>query len=506
MPLRMRSRLLKAGFSIASTFSVSARRGLPAERKSRRWLATARFVARFATLTSSPVMESLAQGSSSVTTAFRCRNLTRSEPLDFATWLWFVRIATECYTGQAPAPQTRFASIWVRMREQLGRLAGMVASSTYSSRPIYLDYHATTPVDPRVAEVIRHALLEAFGNANSTDHAYGDEAAGMVAVAQRHVGKLVGGEPAAVQFTSGSTEAIQLAIWHAVRSRRTTGPLQVVASAVEHRAVLTALAVGEAQGDLVVRWAPVDERARLDVERLEALAQGADLVCVMAANNEVGTIYPVAEIARLAADAGADVLVDATQAAGRVELAAEVWGVTYLVLSAHKLYGPKGVGALVSAPGKRSDRHGTPNVPGIAGFGEACRLRIHERADDELRIAALRDRLEALLCARIPELSVNGDRERRLPSNLHISVEGVPNDAVVARLRSTVAISTGAACTSGTPEPSHVLRAMGLSSDRQDGALRIGLGKFTTPEEVERAAEHIATAVQSTRAAMGISR
>lgn len=380
----------------------------------------------------------------------------------------------------------------------------MVVPVLPRSRPIYLDYHATTPVDPRIVEVIRYALLEAFGNANSADHAYGEEAAALVADARRHVANLVGSEPAGVHFTSGSTEAIRRAIQHAVQSRRDARPLQVVASTVEHRAVLSALAEGEAHGELDIRWAPVDGCARLDMARLETLLPGADLVCVMAANNEVGTLYPVAEIARLAADVGASVLVDATQAAGRIDLAAQAWEVAYLVLSAHKLYGPKGVGALVSSPLMRFPDHGTPNVPGIAGFGEACRLRSEERGADEPRIAALRNRLEALLRTRIQGLGVNGDPDHRLSGNLHVSVPGVPNDAVIARLRDTVAISTGAACTSGTPEPSHVLRAMGLSDDRQEGALRIGVGKFTSDLDIECAADHIAHAVECTRAAMGI--
>lgn len=378
----------------------------------------------------------------------------------------------------------------------------MAMSAAGTPRPIYLDHHATTPVDPRVAEVVRYAMVEAFGNANSVDHAFGDEAAAMVKTASREVAELVGAYPERVQFTSGSTEAIRIALGHAIRARRAAGPLQVVASTVEHRAVLAPLAELEARGDVVLRWASVDEYARLDMRRLEELARGADLVCAMAANNEVGTVYPVAEIARLALAAGAELLVDATQAAGRVELQADVWGITYLVLSGHKLYGPKGVGALVGPRQVRSGVHGTPNVPGIAGFGEACRIRRLEREADEPRIAGLRDRLEALLCREIPGLSVNGDRQYRLSGNLHVSVSGVPNDAVVARLRSTVAISTGAACTSGTPEPSHVLRAMGLSADRVDGALRIGLGKFTTASEVDRAVDHIASAVHLTRTAM----
>lgn len=378
----------------------------------------------------------------------------------------------------------------------------MIPRHASESRPVYLDYHATTPVDPRVAEVVRHALLEAFGNANSREHQYGDEAAALVDGARSHVAVLVGAETEQVQFTSGSSDAIRRAIFHAAM-RAGSRPLQVVASSVEHRAVLDVLASLHVAGRAHVRKAPVDERAQLDLDALGDLARGADLVCVMAANNEVGTVYPVEEVARIARDAGAAVLVDATQAAGRLDLQVNAWGVTYLSLSAHKIYGPKGVGALVIGGLEMpEDEHGTPNVPGIAGLGEACRLRCAERAEDEPRIAAMRDRLESLLAEHVPGLVVNGDRENRLSGNLHVSARGIPNDAVLARLHRSVALSTGAACTSGSPEPSHVLRAMGLHAELQEGALRIGLGKFTTLQEVELAAERIAEAIGSVRAAL----
>lgn len=376
------------------------------------------------------------------------------------------------------------------------------------TRPIYLDYHATTPVDPRVADVIQHALLDAFGNANSVDHAYGDEARALVEAARREVGALIGAEPAAVLFAGSAAEALAAALTDARAA--VPGPLRVVATPVEHRALRHALERGQARGDVEVQWLDVDGCARIDLAELEAMAATADLVCVMAANNEVGTLYPVPEVAAAAHRAGARVLIDATQAAGKVPLEASGWGTDYLVLSAHKLYGPKGVGALVTGAevrarpgwGTRDVVVGTANVPGIAGFGEACRLRRLEMREDEARVASLRDRLEERLRTEIPGLSVSGDRARRLAGNLHICVPGVPNDAVVARLRTHVALSTGSACTSGAQEPSHVLRAMRFSDDHMEGALRIGLGKFTTPEEVERAADHIVSAVDGIRAAM----
>src|SRR5215471_4955880 len=216
--------------------------------------------------------------------------------------------------------------------------------------PIYLDYHATTPVDPRVAAVIVHTMTTAFGNANSVEHVYGEVAAALGTEARHEVAALVHADPEGVHFTSGSSESIRLAVAHAVAGRGQQ-PLRVALTTVEHRAVLDAVAAHERCGEVTVRWLPVDGRARLDMAALEAACHdGIDLVCVMAANNEVGTRYPVAEVARIAGQAGARTLIDATQAAGRVPIHAAAWGITYLTVSAHKIYGPKGVGALIVPP------------------------------------------------------------------------------------------------------------------------------------------------------------
>ena len=262
-----------------------------------------------------------------------------------------------------------------------------------------------------------------------------------------------------------------------------------------------------------MRWIPVDGQARLDMTALRTVCQdGIDLVCVMAANNEVGTICPVADVIKLVDSVGAQTLVDATQAVGHIPLKACEWGITYLALSAHKIYGPKGIGALVvptdlqfesrewAVPGIRS---GTPNVPGIVGLGKACQLLRCEMLDDEPRIAAQRNRLEELLIANIKGLVVNGDYENRLANNLHVSVPGIPNDVIIARLRHRVALSSGSACSSATQTPSHVLQAMGLSEAFLEGALRIGTGKFTTDDEITRAAMYISEAVASTQSALG---
>lgn len=377
-------------------------------------------------------------------------------------------------------------------------------------KAIYLDHHATTPVDPRVARVVMHAMTSAFGNANSIDHAFGETAGALVATASEAVAGLVGSAPEDVYFTSGSTEAIRLALAYAISQGRTS-PLRVALTKVEHKAVIDAVSIAARSGKVKLCWIDVDAQGRLSPDSLQAaLDAGVDLVCLMAANNEVGTIYPVPEVARQVCNRGAAIMVDATQAAGRFPLHARDWGIDYLVVSAHKLYGPKGVGALISPVGdlrtQMSDliwaSEGTPNVPGIAGFGEACRLRRLEMADDEPRIAALRNHLQSELIASIPDLVVNGDLSCRLSGNLHVSVPGIPNDALMVRLRKKVAISTGSACTSGAHGPSHVLQAMGLSEALQEGALRIGVGKFNTEDEIDRAAKEIVAAVDAVKASL----
>jgi len=376
--------------------------------------------------------------------------------------------------------------------------------------PIYLDYNATTPVDPRVADIVMRYMVEAFGNASSADHSFGDEAQAAVSDAAAQVAALVGSEPESVVFTSGSTESANIALRGlagAIRASRDR-PLRVALMPVEHPAVLDTCADLARQELAELVWLGVDQRARLDLEQLEAAcARGLDLACVMAANNEVGTLYPLRQVAAVAHEHGALVFTDATQAAGKIPIDMEEWGIDLAALSGHKIYGPKGVGALVVGGGLRLDppltgggqqrglRPGTLNVPGIAGLGEACRLRREEMSQDEPRNGELRDLLQELLEANIPSLVVNGDTDHRLAGTLHVSVPGVPNHAIIARVRDRVAISTGSACSSGIEAPSHVLRAMGLNAALLEGALRISLGKFTTGAEVEEAADVLIRAV-----------
>jgi cysteine desulfurase len=384
------------------------------------------------------------------------------------------------------------------------------------NRPIYLDYHSTTPVDPRVANQMLHYMTVAFGNASSIDHTYGDEAEEAVSQAAIGMVELVGASPREIIFTSGATESINIAIQGSMSSHSGAKTKRCIAvSPVEHKAVLDTCRSLAKKGLAEIVSLQVDSKGRLDLEHLEqTCASGIYLLCVMAANNEVGNIYPIQEIGKIAQKYGIPFLCDASQAVGKIPIHFEEWGITYLAISAHKLYGPKGCGALVVRKGhhlepiifggghQKGMRSGTLDVPGIVGLGEACRLRQIEMEEDEKAIASKRDRLQTLLLDKIPGLVINGDTTSRLAGNLHISIPDIPNSAVIARVRSQLAISTGSACSSGVETPSHVLQALNLPSEVIEGALRIGLGKFTTDEEIDRAAEILSTAVSKTRQAM----
>ncbi|NJK99756.1 MAG: cysteine desulfurase [Spirulinaceae cyanobacterium SM2_1_0] len=382
--------------------------------------------------------------------------------------------------------------------------------------PIYLDYHATTPTDPRVAARVQAAMTAEFGNASSVDHEVGDRAATAIKTARQPIATLLHCRPRDILFTAGATESLNLAIQGKVNHLASQGKIaRVACTTVEHDAVLATGRALAQQGRIELTEIPVNNRAQLDLGEIETLcAAGLDLLCVMAANNEVGTVYPVREIAAIANRHGVAYLCDAAQAVGKIPLDFDGWGVALLACSAHKLYGPQGVGALIVrrdqqlAPlfyggGQQQGlRPGTLNLPGIVGLGEACRWRLAEMAQDEARIAQQRDRLQTLLQARIPGLQVNGDRDHCLAGNLHISIPDIPNSAVTARLRHPLAISTGSACASGVEMPSHVLRAMHLPDATIEGALRLGLGKFTTDAEIDRAADLLAAAVSQIRAVL----
>ena len=381
-----------------------------------------------------------------------------------------------------------------------------------SDRPIYLDYHATTPVDPRVASVFMENMLTEFGNASSIDHTYGDKADRAVKQAAKQVADLIGAVPREVIFTSGATESINLVLQGLTQKSPSAHKLKIAVLPIEHKAVLDTCDALVKKGIAEMILLKVDRQGKLDLEHVETTCtQGIDLICVMAANNEIGTIYPMPEIGAIAQRYNAPFLCDATQAVGKIPINFRDWGITYLTLSGHKMYAPKGIGALILRKGyhlqpliygggqQKGIRAGTLNVAGIAGLGEACRLRQQEMLADEQAIAAKRDRLQSLLLESIPDLTINGDRLNRLAGNLHISVPNIPNKAIITRIRDQLAIATGSACSSGVETASHVLQAINLPTNLIEGALRISIGKFTTDAEIDRAANILITAVHSTQ-------
>ncbi|MFB2771673.1 cysteine desulfurase family protein [Pelatocladus sp. BLCC-F211] len=377
---------------------------------------------------------------------------------------------------------------------------------TTQEQIIYLDYHSTTPVDTRVAEKVMYYMTTAFGNANSVDHDYGNQAAQAVKQARQQIAELINAAVKEIIFTSGATESINLAIQGYITPKNT--PAKIIVSPVEHKAVLDTCKALAKKRVVEIIWLKVNQQAHIDLEHLEKVcSEGASLICVMAANNEVGTIYPIKKIGAIAQTYHIPFLCDASQAVGKIPINFQDWGITYLAISGHKFYAPKGVGALVVKKSyelepmiyggghQQGIRSGTLNVPGIVGLGEACRLRQLEMKADEQAIALLRDQLQNLLLAKIPNLVVNGDLNNRLSGNLHISLPDIPNSAMIARVRHQLAISGGAACSSGVVAPSHVLQAMNLAENIIEGALRIGIGKFTTQEEIEKASSVIISAV-----------
>lgn len=382
-------------------------------------------------------------------------------------------------------------------------------------RPIYLDHHATTPCDPRVVEAMLPWFSERYGNAGSRGHLFGSESQEAVERARAQVAGAVDAAPEEVVFTSGATEALNLAIAgvagdSAIGGGPPRGGDHFVTQITEHPAVLEPLRRLERHGARVTRLG-VDERGRLDPDAVSrAIVPGTRLVAVMAANNEIGTLQPVAEIGRICRERGALLLVDAAQAPATLPVGFHASGADLLALSGHKAYGPKGTGALVIRKGVRVEpqilgggqerglRSGTQNVPGIVGLGAAFAIAAREQAADALRIGRLRDRLQAALAARLGDLRFNGDPGARLPGNLSVSFGGVEGDALLLGLRG-IAVSTGSACASVRPEPSPVLRALGLPPALCLATLRFGLGRGTTEEEVDRAADLVVARVDRLR-------
>jgi cysteine desulfurase len=372
--------------------------------------------------------------------------------------------------------------------------------------PVYLDHHATTPLDPRVLDAMLPYFTERFGNPHSAQHAYGWDAERAVERARAQVAGLIGALPEEIVFTSGATEANNLAI-RGVAAR--AGDRQhVVSCATEHPCVLETCRAMR-QGGFELSELPVQPDGLLDLDRLSAaLRPHTAVASIMTANHEIGVVQPIAEIAKLCHERGVLLHTDAAQAVGRIPLDVTALGVDLLSLSAHKLYGPKGIGALYVRRGlhlapllaggsqERGLRPGTLPTPLCIGFGTACALAQAELAAEAARVRALRDRLYDGLRQALPEVRLNGAAGRRLPNNLNLCLPGVDAEDLLAGLPE-LALSTGAACASATQEPSPVLRALGLSDEDIQGSIRIGLGRTSTAAEIEFAIERIVAGVES---------
>jgi cysteine desulfurase len=378
---------------------------------------------------------------------------------------------------------------------------------------VYLDYHATTPVDARVLEAMLPYFTERFGNPASRQHTFGWQAQDAVERARRQVASLVNASPGEIVFTSGASESNNLAIKGVTCALKDRGR-HVVTVVTEHKSVLDSCSRLERDGWSVTRLG-VDAGGFIDLDRLrDALTDGTVLVSVMAANNEIGVLQPLAEIAAIAHERGALLHTDAAQAFGKVPLDVEALGVDLLSLTAHKCYGPKGSGALylrrkrpkipiecqIDGGGHENGlRSGTLNVPGIVGLGACAEIARQALPEESARLGALRDRLLDGLRAGLDDVRVNGSLERRLPHNLHVSFGGVEGEALLMAL-GDIAVSTGSACSSGSQKPSHVLDAIGAVGTNGGASIRFGLGRWTTDADVDFAIERVTTVVRSLRA------
>lgn len=377
---------------------------------------------------------------------------------------------------------------------------------------VYLDNNATTALDPRVVHAMQDFFLDAYGNPASRDHAFGWDAAEAVECARGEVAALVNATPHEITFTGSATESINCALKGLAPALSAEG--RIVTCVTEHAAVLeTSRQISRFRGVPLVMW-PVDRTGHIDVaaaaEAVRSVPPG--VIAIMAANNEIGTIHSLGAFARIAQESAAVFFSDLTQVVGRIPVDVRADGIDLAAFSAHKLHGPKGVGALYIRAGRgitleplivggseeRGLRAGTPNVPGIVGFGEACRIARMEMKDEAVRIGRLRDRLESALLADLPDIWVNGDPVNRLPNTTNIGFAGIDGRALIRDMHE-IAVSTRSACSSSDERPSHVLKAVGLSDDDARACVRISFGRFNDENEVDYAIDKVRCSVRRLR-------
>jgi cysteine desulfurase len=365
--------------------------------------------------------------------------------------------------------------------------------------PIFLDNHSTTPMDPRVLEAMLPYFVEKFGNAASRNHAFGWAAEEAVETARKQIARLIKADPKEIVFTSGATESDNLALKGVLEMYKEKGN-HIITSATEHRAVLDTAKSLEAKGLATVTYLPVDKQGMINPEDVrKALTEKTVLISVMLANNEIGTINPIQDIGKIAKERGVLFHCDATQGVGKIPVDVQAMGIDLMSFSAHKIYGPKGVGALyvrkknprvriaaqIDGGGhERGMRSGTLPVPLIVGFGKACALCEQEMPVESARLATMRDRLQAGIMAALEESYLNGHPTNRLPGNLNISFAYVEGESLLMGMKE-IALSSGSACTSATLEPSYVLRALGVGTELAHSSIRFGLGRFNTDEEID---------------------
>lgn len=370
--------------------------------------------------------------------------------------------------------------------------------------PIYLDNHATTPVDPKVLETMLPYFTEVFGNAASRSHAYGWQAEEAIETARTQIANLIGASSKEIIFTSGATESNNLALLGVAEMYREKGN-HIITSSIEHKAILDSCKYLEKMG-FEVTFLPVDQFGRVSVADVRnAIKSNTILISIMFANNEIGTVQPIAEIGKLAKEKGILFHCDAVQGVGKIPFNVEEFGVDLASITSHKMYGPKGVGALyvrrknprvrlaeqIHGGGhERGMRSGTLNVPGIVGFGKAAEIAQKTMKEESIRLSALRDRMMREITAAVPEVYLNGHPTERLPHNLNLSFAYIEGESMIMGMKE-LAVSSGSACTSASLEPSYVLKAIGVGEELAHTSIRFGLGRFNTDEEINFAIKKV---------------